>query len=447
MHKLTMLIVILLAGVLVGGIHLGLAQGSTLVNGIITEDTTWAQASSPYDLAGIVAVNQGVTLTIEAGVTVNLGYYYVQVNGTLAAKGTSTNYIQFNGGGTTDGITFTSLSNGWNEQTGSGSIIQYAIIKPTLKLSSVKLDHSVILGRLSVEGSSIVTNNNITGGASVSGSAILSNNVISGILSSPPVASMPVLSVNSGLSSNELPTISNNLILGGYTDSQGTSNIGIQSTGYAYVFNNTITNCEEAIRIFSSDKTSGFPLIAKNIIVNNQAGIVIRSSDSNQPPATNSPFIKENLISNNTAGISIENHGGSVAPAILNNNIYQNSRNLDCGVPINIDATNNWWGTTNATIISQTIHDKKNDFNLGTVTFVPFLNTPNPEAPAIPASSPIPTSNTSSSPSQNPTATPNQSDSNNSVFFSLDWAEIAIIALLGFIAVLLVLIYSRRKKA
>jgi hypothetical protein len=74
-----------------------MGQTSQTVNGIITQDTTWTKANGPYSLTGPVGVSQGVTLTIEPGTTVNLNNYYIIVNGTLVAKGTSTDKIQING--------------------------------------------------------------------------------------------------------------------------------------------------------------------------------------------------------------------------------------------------------------------------------------------------------------------------------------------------------------
>ena len=65
----------------------------------------------------------GVTLTIEAGATINLNGYYILVNDTLQARGSSTDKIYFNGGQ----IIFTQFIVGWNQETQSGSIIQYVI--------------------------------------------------------------------------------------------------------------------------------------------------------------------------------------------------------------------------------------------------------------------------------------------------------------------------------
>ena len=107
--------------------HFVAAQSGTNVSYIISQDSTWTPAGSPYTLTGNTLVYQGVTLTIEPGVTVNLGSYYIEVNGTLSAIGNPTDKITFNGGQ----ITFTSFSNGWNEQTDSGSLIENTNINQT----------------------------------------------------------------------------------------------------------------------------------------------------------------------------------------------------------------------------------------------------------------------------------------------------------------------------
>ena len=75
--------------------------GATNVSGIISADTTWTAANSPYVMTGNVSVNAGVTLTIEPGVTVqgNAAARTLIVNGSLSAVGTES-----------AGITFTSTS-------------------------------------------------------------------------------------------------------------------------------------------------------------------------------------------------------------------------------------------------------------------------------------------------------------------------------------------------
>ena len=158
-------------------------------HGIITSNATWTKANSPYSLDGPTAIDSGVTITIEPGVTVNLNGYYIQVNGTLIAKGTGNEKIYFNNGE----IRYTSVSNGWNEQTGSGSIFENTITDSLETGVSLKITKNTF-NTLSVGGSSIVmdntirsldawdtstvTNNEITETCTVGGSAqVKSNNI------------------------------------------------------------------------------------------------------------------------------------------------------------------------------------------------------------------------------------------------------------------------------
>jgi hypothetical protein len=366
------------------------AESGTDVGGLITSDTTWTKQESPYVLTGPLAVQQGVTLTIGAGTTVNLGYYYLQINGTLTAKGTDTDGIRFNGG-SSQGITFTAKCSDWNQQTGSGCVIQYATVIPKLVVNdaTVKIDHCTVLGIFSVDGSSIVTNNNVSGGMEVVGAATVSGNRISGTASAAPSANQPVLSVISESSPDQVATIADNVIQGGTLMFGNKQDTGISCYGYVAVTNNTIMRCEEAIRVYSPQAVS-FPLINRNTIYDNLYGILIRAASS--PTVSNAPIVEENLITNNTVGIFVENHGGAVNPAIEDNNLYANDINFQWGIATNIAIPNNYWGTTNETAISQSIYDSKNDFNLGTVTFQPIMTSPNPNAPKMPeaTSTPVP---------------------------------------------------------
>ena len=73
-----LLITILVNGlILASDVHFGTVQASTDVTGIISSDTTWTKANSPYTFTGAVGIGSGVTLTIEPGVTVNIGSYYL----------------------------------------------------------------------------------------------------------------------------------------------------------------------------------------------------------------------------------------------------------------------------------------------------------------------------------------------------------------------------------
>lgn len=73
-----------------------ISLSGTDVGGIISTDTNWGQAGSPYNLTEDVQVDTSVTLTIEPGVIINGNGYKMQFWGTLSAVGTPDNYIHFN---------------------------------------------------------------------------------------------------------------------------------------------------------------------------------------------------------------------------------------------------------------------------------------------------------------------------------------------------------------
>lgn len=66
------------------------------VGGTLTEDTVWTAVNSPYILTTTVLIPEGITLTVEPGVTV-LGQSYggIIVQGKIVAVGTPTSPITF----------------------------------------------------------------------------------------------------------------------------------------------------------------------------------------------------------------------------------------------------------------------------------------------------------------------------------------------------------------
>jgi hypothetical protein len=142
----------------------------------------------------------------------------------------------------------------------------------------------------------------------------------------------------------------------------------VLSKSNAIIRNNTITGGNEGIVGISG----GMDIIERNLISNHSIhGINI------DVPA----IIQNNTITNNTVGIYV--HTSTVS--INYNNILNNSENsIYLSTSHGVNATYNWWGTTDTQAINLSIRDFKYDFNLGKVTFVPFLTEPNPEAMPIP---------------------------------------------------------------
>ena len=263
------------------------ASGPTYVSGIISSDTTWIAADSPYIVTGNILVEEGVTLTIEPGVVVKFdGNYYILVEGTLSAVGTTNNMITFTSNkaipapGDWGLIYFSDSSDDIN------CILKYCIIK-------------------------------YGGGSSVGADATKAG-------------------IEVRMSS---PTLSNNVI---------SHNAG--HGGIACI-----------------DRAS--PIISNNVITSNvNAGIYCSGN-------TPKPSIANNSIIFNKVGIYLFLH---CYPTIKYNNIHDNSDydvQLYNDVP-DVDATYNWWSTTNTTLIDQHIYDFYDDYTLGKVTYAPFLTEP-----------------------------------------------------------------------
>jgi hypothetical protein len=411
--------------ILVGTAHFSTAQASD-VTGIISSNTTWTKSSSPYSLTGPVTIGNGVTLTIEAGVTVNLNGYNIQVNGILYARGSSADNIIFTSDpSSSGGIAFTSDSTSWNEQTASGCIIENSVLDSvsiSISNASPKLSTNFIIASANaIDGSAIFID---------SGSPIISKNIIKGDIENLNSAS---------------PTISNNSITGGiYGMGELTSSptitynnikegswrgFGIRCDGInVYVADNVVSNCPTAIIAYD-----GTAIIERNLVFNNVYGITIGGMGAI------SPTIRNNTIANNKVGIYISagpSGSGSIGSlTIINNNIQENSDHsifLAFEATKDIDAAYNWWGTTDAQSISQSIFDVEDYSNLGKVTFTPFLNEPNPEATPRPLPTPTdsPTPTPPSAPS--PIPVPDQSfffvESNSTIselFFNSTSSELS----------------------
>jgi hypothetical protein len=355
--------------------------------------------SSPYSLTGPVTIGNGVTLTVEAGVTVNLNGYKIQVNGILYARGNSANSIVFtsNPAGN-EGIAFTSGSTSWNEQTGTGCIIENSV------LDSVSISINSASPKLS--NNSITASSNAIDGSAIfidSGSPTISKNTIKGDIENLNSAS-PIISNNSitggiygmGMLTSS-PTITHNNIKEGSWRGFGIRCDGIN----VYVADNIVSNCPTGINAYD-----GTSIIERNSVFNNEYGIKIGGM------GTISPTIRNNTISNNEIGVYVYDSGSIGSLIIINNNIQENSNYSLClsdGVTNDIAASSNWWGTTSTTAIEQSIYDFYDDFNLGTVDFTPFLTASNPEAQPSPTPTATPSPSPTPTPSSTPTPTPTHS--------------------------------------
>ena len=216
--KVLLLIALLIAAIANGLIlsnfaHFDVAYASTDVTGIIPTNTTWTKTNSPYTLTGPVAVNVGVTLTIEAGTAVNLNNYYIQVNGTLIAEGISTSLIQFSNGT----LRFTPISNGWNDKDGSGCTIEYCNLTSVSISASNAINlnqDSIFGGSVSLGDSSVITSNILSTSLIVGNFSILTNNKIGGGIYAGDNCNFSNNKVGGTISAGDKSTLSGNAVEG-----------------------------------------------------------------------------------------------------------------------------------------------------------------------------------------------------------------------------------------
>lgn len=545
-------LLLLLGSLVLAQNNFGLVAASE-VTGIISVDTTWTKANSPYTLTGNTLVASGVTLRIDQGAIVNLNGYFMMVNGTLHAVGAHEDKIIFNGGTDPLGsIRFNEHSTNWTEATGSGCIIENAIfshgvisiygcsplinsvsfeqseldvqdgssviinsdfthrdnvyndfvmglhggsailtnntINGTIQVQGTQLQDNAITGDIFASASAKINNNRITGNVKIYQTFLdndvisFTNNIMVGNLTIES-ARCPLISGNSlngGISiSRGNPIITNNTLFGGTIGLEGGFS-NFWPTTNASITGNVIRDFSVVGINFGSMDFSGKEksFIQDNVVFNCNYGIVCDGTIdvignivyNNTYGIKGGSTVESNLIVNNYIGLigggRIQNNtiaynkiGLETWSTIISYNNIQNNANYNLNYTStpNVDATNNWWGTTDNNTISQKIYDYKNDFTLGKVNFVPFLSAPNPDAPVIhanlPTSMPAPSHSQSSpvTPTLTNSAEPTTSSANNvgtSVMFGMDWQQFALTVLVGAISVSLVvaLFLSKRKK-
>jgi hypothetical protein len=143
-------------------------------------------------------------------------------------------------------------------------------------------------------------------------------------------------------------------------------------------FNLTGTEIEfTANRIFDGALAINTPtgMVSGNLISNPQgAGLTIHSGN---------PLIEHNtLVENLAAAVVIYYSGG---PSLHQNNLLPSSDGfaLKNHTANPIDATENWWGSTEVADIASAIYDGLDQYELGIVNYANYLTLPEPDAPAF----------------------------------------------------------------
>jgi len=301
--------------------------------GIISDNSVLTMDTSPFSLTSPVQIPEGITLIIDPGVTLNFNGTFIQVDGTLQARGTPDSKIIFSNSVSSsdgNGIWFKKNSTPWSEEFETGCIIEYANM------------------RINETGSG-GTNAIWISGASpkISNSSIISSERLTIYLSGGG------------------PIIDNNIF-----DRVGLL-IGAQGT--PVIENNIIKNTSTGIAIWSP-----FSSIRQNLIIDNGLGIQIKNNLMMENPWESSS-ITENTIVNNRIGIKVEqfqDDNGYAFIDIRSNSIHNNTEfnvYVEKASSIDVNFTNNWWGTTHPDMIERGLYHKTQDFRLGLIQYEPFL--------------------------------------------------------------------------
>ena len=292
------------------GVYSVLQTFATNVSGIISANTNWTVANSPYIVTGNVLVGFGATLTIQSGVVVKFdSTTTLQVDGTMQALGISGNPVIFTSNvsshsGAWGYIYFSDLSTDAVYQNNiyggyvSGSILSYCTIE--------------YAGGLNISNNGAIKLNNahpyIT-------HCTISNNKASGIRATGLTAS---LKIDNCIIANNLSADNG----GGIYISNATA-----ASGYSLIASNTISNnnaTADGGGIYSAVQNNNTLEISNNIISKNTAvnGGGISNSQYGTALITHNIVIKNIATGANGGGVFNNNFG----KAILSANIISNNK-------------------------------------------------------------------------------------------------------------------------
>jgi hypothetical protein len=402
---------------------------ATNVSGVISTNTTWDTARSPYIVTGNnLLVDTQTTLTIQPGVMVKLdSAQCIMVKGTLNAVGSATDSIIItkNGaqewsrlwfksssvcslkfcrieyanstaiyGDTVGSITIehcTIADNVGNDQpatTGGGIMVNGGAIDISGTTITGNVSHigyaaaiAIFANTLAAVTGNVITNNwaDGYGGAILCGSDSVT--IVDNIISNNSGGLGGGITILSGFVSITNNTITNNRADGPYTWSQGG---GIYNNADIAINGNTITN-NWARHNGGAIYNNGTATLRHNTMTYNMA-------DSFGGTIYNSKFLSLNynsIIDTSTfkldTGFSTAIYNDIGTIFMRTNDIRAVRHLMYNNTPNNIDARYNFWNTANIDTINARVFDYFDDFSKGIITFVPFLKAPFSDTTAPPA--------------------------------------------------------------
>jgi len=360
---------------------------------MIESDTTWTLAESPYVLTSNVLIMEGATLTIEPGVEIRFaGYYGLAVMGTLNATGSAANPILF----TSDSAS--PSSGDWHSIRSNGDgariILVHAIVEyPYIGVfdedgseTDILIDQSIIrhFSQYGIHFSNddpncVITNSEIQGsGDNYWGYGIYGQESYWSWDWNDPyflirIENNTISETHRGLylyfDGRINVTVSGNNITG--------NRYGAEVYGYTRPYNslfvsgNSIVENEEyGLRLSGGLHDGGYFVVSDNVISSNGRGLELDMWDSH-----GFVNITQNVITGNDVGIYGVRSEASSCFDIRFNDIFNNTGyDFELAQSGDWNATYNYWGTVNATLIEEHIYDFYDEFTLGTVRYNPAIS-------------------------------------------------------------------------
>jgi hypothetical protein len=260
----------------------------------------------------------------------------------------------------------------------------------------------------------------ISGRTEVRNNTVANNNIGINLINGGTAENNVVVNNNWGIASDNQATIKNNIISSGW--------YGIKSGGNVLIESNLVANCSiAAVALGDAIPEIQTGTVQKNTLIDSVNAIAVWTY--NQKQAT------------------ID---------IAYNNILRCSQNtIRLFTTNDVNASNNWWGTTDTQTISQTIYDYYKDFTLGRVNINPILTALNTAAPSpdtfipnqpSPITNPTPTIQPTDTPSPTQQKTTTASPTPPSIPENFDTIMLVAIAVLTVIAVLAIILLLNKKK-